>query len=187
MKFLLALVLALLAGPAVADGTVQVSSRTFYVGEIPEATRENPNFLPLDRIDWIQDFLDADPVMSRTVFHIFELKYDVRAAAASLDNVRKHENVEVQGRYKVQLPDDRAPEGFTAFATRLENPTSVRLVPKSTDIPFSVKCSYDAHMEKIHFCSANSSYSFDQFIALRSRLYFPGDYMENGEFFRDVA
>lgn len=177
----LAMALSLVAVPAVAEITVQVSSRTFYVGEIPEATRKDPDFLPLDRIDWIQDILDADPVMNRTVFHIFERRYDVRTEMAATDNSL------VYGRYNVRLPDERAPEGFMAFATRLENPTIIRLVPKSALIPFSVICGYDRNLESIHFCTANSSYAYDRAIDLRSRLYFPGDYLENGDFFRDVA
>ncbi|MEM1075932.1 MAG: hypothetical protein AAGI36_15840, partial [Pseudomonadota bacterium] len=97
------------------------------------------------------------------------------------------ENSLVFSGYNVRLPDGRAPEGFMAFATRLDNPTIIRLVPKLASIPFSVICGYDRNLENIHVCSANSSYAYDRFFDLRSRLYFPGDYMENGGFFRDVA
>jgi hypothetical protein len=61
--------------PAVAQGslaTVEIGTRTFLVGQIPWETEEEPDFLPINGVDWVYEIMQADPVMGprRVVFYL---------------------------------------------------------------------------------------------------------------------
>ncbi len=60
------------------DGLIQLNERWFDLhAPIPEYFVEN-EFAPLDRIRWIQDILNEDPLLGSAVVHIFAQPQDAR-------------------------------------------------------------------------------------------------------------
>ncbi|WP_156023928.1 hypothetical protein, partial [Thioclava indica] len=72
-QFTVIILCGVLAGlPAIAQTaqTVELSTRTFWLGEVPKTMSVDPPFFAPRRIKWIEKIIEADPVLKDTVIHV---------------------------------------------------------------------------------------------------------------------
>ena len=76
--------LAVLAPPLSAQ-TVELSTRTFWLGERPETIDSEPPFIAVRDIDWIETILATDPVLQDAMFRIDQTFMSVAESVAAPD------------------------------------------------------------------------------------------------------
>jgi len=188
-RFTMIMLCGLLAGfPVIAQPpqTVELSTRTFWLGEAPNTMSVDPPFFAPRRVQWIEKIIEADPVLKDTVIHV-----ELALLPAS-------KNAEAINMYYAPLRRDRLDPrydlpGYLIFGspvsvadpTRL--PNRLHYIPQSPDAGFDVTCSVDNLREKMRLCIVYATYPPDDGIRLKARLYFPKDPATRPGYFREVA
>lgn len=179
----LVLLCGLLAASPLAAQTVELSSRTFWLGEQPATMDDYPPFFAPQRIRWIEKIIDADPVLGNTVPHVelallpaSESVGDVGGAYVPVGSDRLDPRYDLPGYNIFGLPDD---------PTRL--PVSIVYQPQDPGAGYRVSCSVDNVREKLRFCLVIATYPPDDGIRLKIRLYFPDDPAAHPDYFREVV
>jgi hypothetical protein len=169
----------LLPGLAAAQ-TVELSSRTFWLGEQPSTLESYPPFIAPGRIPWIAEILETDAVLRHAVIHI-DATFISAAQSVAGPNARE-----------VLLDPDRLPPEFDLPGYREYGPpdptaTSITYVPDNPDAGFIVWCDQNRERSAISFCAVNATYPPDDRIRLKARLYHPSNLMGRPDRFRDIA
>lgn len=179
----LALFIGLLAAGPLAAQTVELSSRTFWLGQRPSTMNGYPPFFALQRIPWLLKFLDADPVLRNTVIHVeltlnpvSDTLREDRRGYVPLGGDKLDPRYDLPGYRIVGGPVDRA-----------WHPTSLRYLPQWSGAGFDVTCGVDNERGALRFCLLLADYPPDDRIRLKARLYFPDLPSESPGRFREVA
>ena len=179
----LTLLIGLLAADPLTAQTVELSSRTFWLGRVQSSmTSYPPFFVPQER-NWIEKILDADPVLRNTVIHV-ELTLnpvsstlgEVLPGYVPLGSDKLDPRYDLPGYRIVGGPVDRA-----------WHPTSLQYLPQWPGAGFYVNCGVDNERGALRFCLLIADYPPDDRIRLKARLYFPDLPAESPNRFREVA
>lgn len=181
IKHLLSILLfaMFLASPLSAQ-TVELSTRTFWVGDRPRTMDSDTPYLALRDIDWIEAILGTDPVLKDAVVHI------------ELNFVSVSDLVAAPGKDEVLLGSDRLPPQFNLpdyriYGSPVATSKSFTYLPADPGGGFIVKCGQRDDVEKMMLCVVYAAYAPDDRIRLQAALYFPPDPAQVPTYFRDVV
>ena len=188
-RFIVIIFCGLLAGsPVIAQTaqTVELSTRTFWLGEVPNTMSVDPPFFDPGRIRWISKIMDADPVLKDTVIHV-EL-----ALMPAGESVREEpDNYVPLGKDRLNPRYDVPGYRIFGYPAPLDNPTRpsnrLRYMPLFPGADFFVSCGVNNVREEIVLCVVYATYPPDDGIRLKARLYFPKDPATRPGYFREVA
>jgi len=178
-----AIVAVLFAAPSLAAQTVELSSRTFWLGEEPRTMEGYPPFFAPRRIGWIEEIVSADPILSDTVIHV---ELALRPASETVTEVRDYYGTLTNHRLdpRFDLPNYRI-LGSPSDPTRPL--ASLYYFPEDAGAGFKVSCGIDRELEELSLCLVLATYPPDDGIRLKVRLYFPDDPAERPGYFREVV
>jgi hypothetical protein len=173
-------ILACLLAPSASSQTVDLASRTFWVGERPKTIDGEPPFIAVREIDWIEAALSVDPVLKDAVIHIEYAYMSVKATVASANDG------------EILLGQDRVRPAFSLpdyriYGSAVRTSKSYTYVPIDPDAGFAVYCGERDDGPHMSVCVVYATYLPDDRIRLKARLYFPPDPMDSPTLFRDVA
>jgi hypothetical protein len=178
------LLLGLLCGSfsavPLAAQTVDLASRTFWLGEVPPTMDEYFPFFAPRRIDWIEAIIEADPVLQDTVIHVeyVDVPLTQTIARTVADNgPLGPDRVAAQ----FDLPD------YLVLGPDTVTSPSLYYLPRDADAGFAVTCSKNDDGQTLRFCLLLADYPPDDHIRLKARLYFPDNPGDRPDYFRAVA
>ena len=182
------LTLSLLGFAQIAGAqTATLSKRTFWIGvETTDGLNEKySKWINLDRIDWIDAYLESDPVLKRSLFFIEEKGHDVPEFVALPDSNREQYTLLKLG----NVPDWMELPNFEIWGlVRAGRPlTNFVYIPKNKSLSFQVRCGLSRALDRIEFCGVRASYAPDRNIALYAKLYFPDPPASNLNYFTALA
>lgn len=172
---------ALLVEVPASAQTVELSERTFWLGEEPiELERSYPPFFAPQRIDWLYDVIQADPILGDTVIHV---ELALRPAAESV--TRTH-------RGDIELGPDRVPEQFrlsryTVYGSPITTSPRIDYYPIDGEAGYKVGCSMRDDRTTLSLCVILATYPPDDGIRLKARLYSPDNPADDPERFEEVV
>lgn len=175
--------IALNAVPLAAQ-TVDLSSRSFWIGERPATADVDFPFIALRDIDWIEAVLGADPVLNDAVVQIEQEGMSPEdSVAATVAGPRGDEVLLGPDRLRPQfnLPD------YRIYGSPVRTAKDFLYVPVDPTAGFIVRCALRSDVEHISVCVIFASYAPDDHIRLKARLYSPPDPVERPTYFRDVV
>lgn len=181
IKYQLCLCLcALCLSTPLSAQTVELSTRTFWVGDRPKTMDSDTPYLALRDIDWIEAILGTDPVLKDAVVHI------------ELNFVSVAQFVAAPEKDEIPLGPDRVPPQFrlpdyTIYGSPVLTSKSFTYLPAEPGAGFIVFCGQRDDVEKMMLCVVYSAYTPDDRIRLKARLYFPPDPAQVPTYFRDVV
>lgn len=115
---------------------VEMNSRVFDLSVDPAGLRRDADFIPLNRIPWLEDFLEEDPFLGRLVIQIkignipVQYLFDFPGAGS----VYKH---------SVSLPRSLTLDGYDVKSSVAGSRARLLYVPRSKDELFSAYCALD--------------------------------------------
>ncbi|MFA7434462.1 MAG: hypothetical protein WCZ72_12220 [Gemmobacter sp.] len=170
-----------LLAPPLAAQTVELSTRTFWIGERPDTLESQRPFITLRRIAWIEAILGTDPVLRDAMVQIEETGMSAAAIVARAPSTRD-----------IRLGPDRLPPqfdlpGYRIYGLPVTIPRGLTYVPTDPGAGFHVRCGRQRDVERILVCTIFARYAPDDRISLIARLYFPPDPADRPTYFRDVV
>lgn len=180
---LMSLYLSVQVGSAAAQ-TVDLGSRSFWVGERPDTMDESSPFIALRDIDWIEEILGTEPMLKGTVLQIQQFgEFAEHSVSESLEGFNTHE---------VALGDELVPPrfriaGYSVYGDERSSKPGPIYVPDDPAAGYVVSCGWVVGEERFNVCSIFATYAPDDNIRLKARLYFPPDPAEQPTRFRDVV
>ena len=180
VKIILCVLAILAALPAAAQRTVELSTRTFWLGEQPSHWGDDPNFISIRRIDWIEEIIGVDPVLGDAVVHIEAVHPSSIELIFERDERLITLTAERYGPHYV-IP------GYRILAHPAQTARHFRYFPEDTEAGYHVRCSLTQDHERLSLCVVLATYPADPLIRLKARLYFPPDPIERPTYFRDIV
>lgn len=165
---------------SLAAQTVELSTRTFWLGERPKTMDIDTPFIAVREIDWIDAALVNDPVLQDAVVHI-ELAFT--SVASSVAAPREDELLLGSDRL---LPAFDLPD-YRVYGSPVPTARDFVYVPVDPMAGFIVRCGLRDDVVHMSLCVVYATYAPDDRIRLKARLYFPPDPAETPTYFRDVA
>ncbi len=157
---------------------VTLSERQFWLGEtpstlLPNGPTDRPFFGP-DRIDWIEDIIDADPALNDTVTIVERFPRPGNTwTIGPRDNDILIDPTYLDPRFVLNDYDIYTPWNKERWPVRPSFPGAILYLPKDETLRFLVSCGVDVQDEQILGCSLFGKYPQDANIRLKARLYFP--------------
>ena len=185
MKIMIQLLLCFCASvailaPPLAAQTVELSTRTFWVGDRPRTMDSDTPFIAVREIDWIEAILATDPVLQDAVFLIDETFMSVADdVAAPYDGDVLFGPARLPPKF--YLPD------YLIYGPPVATTNSWLYMPVDPEAGFTVWCTPRSDVEHLRLCVVDTTYPPDDRIRLTARLYFPPDPVDAPTYFRDVA
>jgi hypothetical protein len=167
------------AAPAFAQ-TVDLSSRSFWVGLVTEPMPPESTFIAVRNIDWIESILSVDAALRDAVVHI------------ELSSTPVEGLVSGPAASDVILGPDRLPPqylnpDFVIYGPAVDTAKSFTYVPLDPMAHFIVECGERDDLRRMSLCVVYASYPPDDYIRLKARLYFPPNPADAPTYFRDVV
>ncbi|EEE37699.1 hypothetical protein RKLH11_1535 [Rhodobacteraceae bacterium KLH11] len=162
------------------DYSIQLGSRQFYTGEEIPSIGAEPDFIPLNRIDWLNDLLSANPILDNTVIHIKKLNQ----TSDFLWSPTGPGDVYI---YPEPVPEHLRLPGYTVNSFSKNSVRLLYLTPKSSNKQFALGCSAEKDSETYEYCGLRARYPLDPRIIVLTRIYQPPPTDELIEFFDDIA
>lgn len=196
--FALALAVAVLLAPGSARAQsdpshlVTLNNRTFDLATDVSKMRRDPDFVPMNEIDWLAPLLDADPLLGPVVFHLKVADPSTKSASW----MWRWEGSLTEGPGYGQSYDykyvDNIPVRFQipGYETRSANDDGlgpVMMIPTDIAADYSVMCSPDRQSGKIIICIIIAAYPPDPLIYLQARLYAPEPWDKTREELDDIV
>lgn len=154
---------------------VTLNTRTFDLGIEVVKMRRDPNFVPMNEIDWLKPILDADPALGPVVFHITMTAPGNKTASWLWEwgDETKGGTLASRFKYSNHIPERFQLPGFETRSYHENGQTDVAMVPREADAEFSVECAPNNRTGGLLFCVLKASYPPDPLIFLKARLYHP--------------
>lgn len=169
-----------LTGFPLTAQTVELSSRTFWLDDEPRTMNSYPAFFAPQRIGWLDEVINDDPILKDTVIHVEQ------ALMPAAEAVRKVDEDDID------LGPDRLPSQFYLQDYRIVGSQTVTsrnfdYFPVDADAGFKVACGMQDDRQSLLLCVIRATYPPDDGIRLTARLYFPDDPADRPDYFRDVV
>jgi hypothetical protein len=148
-------------------GIIRMNVRVFDVGVDPALLRRDPDFIPLNRIPWLEKHLDKDPLLKSLVIQIRVLNHpaDHLWGFPGPGKIFSHE---------VTLAEHLILEGYSVKSASPDVMNHLLFIPKDDTQSFSVSCHVDRQdSSEFSFCSVAAAYPPDPQIFLSMRIYDP--------------
>lgn len=162
-------------------GIIRMNTRLFDLGVDLDSLRRDPDFIPLNRADWLGQIIANDPLLQGEVIHI-------RVLPQPVTQLWSLPGPGLSFKYSENIPEELIFEGFE---TRSEAPDSSRFfyfLPKGNNPSFSATCWLDTPTRKhVTFCSLYATYPPDPNIFILARIYNPERYEDLPSSFRAIA
>lgn len=171
--------LALTCSPAVAQ-SVELSTRTFWIGAPAHEMGSGKRFISLRRFEWLDDVFESDPVLQQTVVHIEESYVPVAAFIAGM-----HEGSVLLG--PDRLPENYVLEDYRVYGPEVATARRFTYVPREPSDGFAVHCGQTDDRTRMSLCVILATYAPDDRLRLMARLYFPPDPVDRPNYFRNVV
>lgn len=175
---------SLFAFPVSAQ-TVDLATRTFWIGERPKTMDVDSTFVALLDIDWIDDILGDEQVFKVAVLQIEE-ELGIDGTHSVAWSVAHLTPLEVELDPEVLPLEFRIP-GYKIFGTARHQKPNLVYVPDDPSAGYKARCGWVAGEYKLNICTITDTYALDDNIRLKARLYFPPDPIEQPNRFRDVV
>ncbi len=163
------------------DFLVQLNTRTFYAGEDYWGRDTDTNFLPINRLDWLNERLMEIPILDSTVIHIKELNRGSESLWSPTGPGGWYTNSESVPAH-LRLPGYRVNTGKGGGGFRLLN-----LTPDSAQRQYSLGCNAERDSETYEFCVLRARYPLDPLVMVMTRIYNPPPMDQITEFFDEIA
>jgi hypothetical protein len=166
------------------DHLVTLNTRTFDLGTDVSKMRLDPDFVPMDEIDWLRPVLDSDPVLGpTTVFHLKMAHPSTITASDAWEwgDPADGGSLAYRFKYASAIEERFQIPGFETRSYHEDGSGGVAMVPIDQNTDFAVLCSLDRESDKVLFCALRASYPPDPLIYLQARLYLPEPWMERRE------
>lgn len=165
---------------SIPEHLVTLNTRTFDLGTDASKLRRDPNFVPMNEIDWLGPILDADPLLGHVVFHL-EMADPSMVSASFLWEWERGPDLPGNGwhyfyKYSQNIPERFRIPGYEARANTEDGLGSVMMIPADPDKDYAVMCDPNRKSGRLDFCSIRASYPPDPLIYLKARLYHPQDW-----------
>jgi len=173
-------------GSTAGAQTIDLSTRTFWLGETPDTLNSFPPFIAVRKIGWIEEVLQHDPALKDAVFFIEQAFYSVheRNLRPPEDQIRLHGS---------RLPNEFVNPDFIIYGSPTVTSPGFTYMPVNQSFAFSVSCGERRDTNTIlpnrgfSLCVVYASYEPDDAIVLKARLFFPPNPIDAPDYFRAVA
>lgn len=183
--FLLLLAAASLFAFPVSAQTVDLSTRTFWIGERPKTMDVDSPFVALLDIDWIDEILGDEPVFKGAALQI-EQEQNPAGTHSVARSVAQLTPLEVEIDPNIIPAEFRVP-GFKIFGVAGHQKPNLVYLPEDPSAGFMVDCGWVVGEYRLSVCTLYATYAPDDNIRLKARLYFPPDPIQQPTRFRDVV
>lgn len=165
--------------------TVDLATRTFWIGERPKTMDVDSPFVALLDIDWIDEILGDEPVFKGAALQI-EQEQNSAGTHSVAWSVAHLTPLEVEIDLNMLPPEFRVP-GYKIFGIAKHQKPNLVYVPEDPSAGYKVRCGWVAGEYKLSVCTITATYAPDDNIRLKARLYFPPDPIDEPTRFRDVV
>ncbi|WP_170403715.1 hypothetical protein [Ruegeria arenilitoris] len=162
------------------DFVVQLNTRTFYAGEDYWGWDTDTNFLPINRLDWLNEMLMGMPILDHTVIHIKQLNQDSDFLMSPTGPGGWYTNPE-------PVPEHLRLPGYTVNTGEGSGFRLLHLTPNSSPIQYSLGCTAERGSETYEYCGLSARYPLDPRVIVLTRIYNPPSMDQLDAFFKDVA
>lgn len=166
------------------DHLVTLNTRTFDLGIDVSKMRRDPDFIPVNDIDWLSPILDADPALGPTVFHI-KMAHPSNVSINYLWEYVKNNAHDFP--YATNIPDRFQIAGYQAWSANEDGLGRILLIPTDPDADYSIKCDQSRKTGEVEYCHILASYPPDPLIYLQARHYSPENWDETREELDDIV
>ena len=181
---LVCLCATLLACPVLAQ-TVDLATRTFWIGERPRTMDVDSPFVALLDIDWIDEILGDEPVFKHATLQI-EQEMGIDGTHSVARSVAHRLPGEVELGPDAVPPQFRIP-GYKIYGDPRDKKISPVYVPDDPSAGYKVRCGWVVGEDRLSVCTLVATYAPDDNIRLKARLYFPPDPADQPTRFHDVV
>jgi hypothetical protein len=170
------------------DHLVTLNTRTFDLGIDVSEMRRDPDFVPMNEIDWLSPILDADPFLGPTVFHL-KMTDPSNKTAESQWEYQNGKGVGFARNhvYNSNIPDRFKIAGYDVWSYHEDGLGPVVMIPTEPDADYLIKCDQDRKSGNVDFCLVIASYPPDPLIYLQARHYSPENWEETSEELDDIV
>ncbi|GIT93171.1 hypothetical protein JANAI62_36850 [Jannaschia pagri] len=176
--------------PAMAEegpATVQIGTRIFLVGQVPWETEYDPTFLPINGVDWLDELMEADPVMGPR-YGVFVVDGDRPSLTYLLATGWRESHYGNQA----LVPEAFRIEGLTIeVRSEAPQPFASYLILDNDEAPtWQAQCTYrypQDHRSEFSGCTMMVTYWGDHDLDVALRIYAPPYLSEIGESFPALA
>lgn len=173
------LIVSALAQSALAESDpghlVVLNTRTFDLGIEVSKMRRDPDFVPMNEINWLKPILDTDPALGPVVFHLKMARPSNKTASWLWEwgDVAEDGTLASFHKFSGDIPELYQVPGFETRTSHENGKGSVAILPREADAEFSLECMPDNKTGDPNFCVLVASYPPDPLIYLKARLYYP--------------
>lgn len=149
---------------------IRLQSSVFDMRVDAAKIRRADHFIPITRVDWINNLKNADPHLDPTVIHIQDrqTEYGELARHADLRDTHYSDKDGLPEKFLLDGYDERWQSMKTSRVSG-----GIMYFPEEDPFSFNVSCSYDSREEWTKFCAVIVSYPPDPLIQIMVRVYFP--------------
>ncbi|WP_170362269.1 hypothetical protein [Ruegeria arenilitoris] len=162
------------------DILVHLNTRTFYAGEDFWGRDSDAKFLPINRLDWLDELLKEVPILDRTVIHIKQLNQDSNFLMSPTGPGGWYTNPE-------PVPEHLRLPGYTVNTGEGSGFRLLHLTPNSSPIQYSLGCSAERDSETYESCGLRARYPLDPRVIVLTRIYNPPSMDQLDAFFKEIA
>ena len=162
------------------DILVQLNTRTFYAGQDYWGWEIDTNFLPINRLDWLNEMLTEISILDYTVIHIKRLNQDSDFLWSPLGPGKFY-------KYPDPVPEHLRLPGYTVNSTSQESIRLLRVTPDSPRKHFSLGCSAEKDSETFEYCGLSARYPLDPRVIVLTRIYNPPPVDQLDAYFKEIA
>ncbi|WP_260003251.1 hypothetical protein [Leisingera caerulea] len=161
--------------------TARLNTRVFFLGVNPETLRRDADFIPLNRVAWIDSFLSADPHLQGAVVHI-------RARPQPVTQQWAFPGPGLLYKFSGGIPKKFFLDGYRIRSTKADDHVSFMYLPDSERQNFSVTCTVDrVTLSEFSFCVVTANYPLDANLFVQARIYQPEKYEDLSVAFREIS
>jgi hypothetical protein len=162
------------------DFVVQLNTRTFYAGEDYWGRDTDTNFLPINRLDWLNEMLMGMPILDHTVIHVKQLNQDSDFLMSRTGPGGWYTNPK-------PVPEHLRLPGYTVNTGEGSGFRLMHLTPNSSPIQYSLGCTAERDSETYEYCGLWARYPLDPRVIVQTRIYNPPPMDQLDKYFQEVA
>jgi hypothetical protein len=160
------------------------NTRTFDLGTDVSQMRRDPDFVPMNEIDWLGPILNADPALGAAVLH---LRMD-HASNVTAERLWSFDgNLGRDFQYDQNIPEMFVIDGLETRSRREDGSGGVLMIATDPQAAYSVICDLTRDASRVSLCVVLASYPPDPLIYLQARLYFPDPWNVHNNPFAPIA